>query len=101
MKKKVEDLLIELGIYPNLYGFAYICKAVEIISLSTERMKIMWIYSEVAKEFNSNAARVERGIRHAFSRIDKDSDAWKKYLGIKETTNSAVLYTLATKLKED
>lgn len=100
MKKKVEDLLIELGIYPNLYGFAYICKAVEIIGLSKERMKIMWIYSEVAKEFNSNTARVERGIRHAFSRIDKDSEAWKR-LGIKETTNSAVLYTIVTKLRED
>lgn len=100
MKKKVEDLLIELGIYPNLYGFAYICKAIEIISSSKERMKIMWIYSEVAKEFNSNTARVERGIRHAFSRIDKDSEAWKR-LGINETTNSAVLYTLAVKLKQD
>lgn len=40
MKKKVEDLLIELGIYPNLYGFAYICKAVEIISSNKERMKL-------------------------------------------------------------
>lgn len=100
MKNKVEDLLIELGIYPNLYGFAYICKAVEIISRSKERMKIMQLYEEVVKEFDSNTARVERGIRHAFSRIDEDSGAWK-CLGIKETTNSVVLYTIVTKLRED
>lgn len=102
MKKKVEYVLIELGIYPNLFGFDYICKAIEIINESTERMKIVdGLYVDIAKQFNSQKNRVERAIRHAISKIDKSSDAWNEYLGIKETTNSTFLYTLATRLKED
>lgn len=102
MKKKVEKALIEMGIYPNLLGFDYICKAVEILDSSNGRMKIVdGLYADIAKEYKSTIRRVERAIRHAISKIDKDSDAYKKYIGIKEPTNAAVLYTLAVRLRED
>ena len=102
MKKKVEEILIEMGVYPNLSGFDYICKAVEIISESKERMKIVdGLYADVAKAFDSTNHKVERAMRHAISKMDRESEAFKKYIGIKDTTNSAVLYTLATRLKGD
>lgn len=102
MRRKTEDVLIELGITPNLSGFNYICKAVEIINASKERIRIVdGLYADIAKEFNTTKIRVERAIRHAISKMDKESEAYKKYLGIKEHTNSAVLYTLAMRLKED
>lgn len=102
MKKKVEDVLIEMGVYPNLTGFNYICRAVEIISESKGKMKIAdGLYVDVAKTFGSTNYKVERAIRHAISKMDKDSEAFKEYIGIKDTTNSAVLYTLAVRLKED
>lgn len=54
MKKKIEEVLIELGVYPNLSGFDYICKAVEILNSTNERMKIVdGLYVDIAKEFNS------------------------------------------------
>lgn len=102
MRKKIENVLFELGITPDLVGFNQICSAVEIISNSRERRKMVYeVYPEVAKELNTTASRVERGIRHAFTKIDKESEAFNKYLGISSMTNSALLYTLAYRLKED
>lgn len=100
MKKKVEDILIELGIYPNLSGFDYICKAVYYI-MADRTVRICNVYKMVAKDFNATNTAVERSIRHALSKADKESETYKKYMSVKDTTNSAVLYTLATKLKED
>jgi len=102
MRKKVTDVLIELGVTPNLKGFDYICRAVEIISNSKKRMDIVkGIYADIANEFDTTSSRTERAIRHAFSKVDKESEAYKKYIGIDKTTNSTLLYTLAYRLRED
>lgn len=102
MRKKVEEILIKMGVYPNLLGFGYICKAIELINSSKERMKIVdRIYVDIAEEFNSSKSRVERNIRHAISKMDKNSEAYKQYIGIEDVSNSAVLYTLAINLRED
>lgn len=100
MKKKVEDILIELGIYPNLSGFDYICKAVYCI-MADRTVRMCSVYEMVAKDFDTTNTAVERSIRHALSKADKESEAYKQYMSVKDTTNSAMLYTLATKLKEE
>lgn len=100
MKKKVEEVLIELGIYPNLSGFNYICKALDYI-YKDSRVKTCAVYSLVANDFNTTSSRVERAIRTALSKADKDSEAYKKYMSVNDTTNSAALYTMAVRLKED
>ena len=100
MEKKVEDSLIELGVYPNLLGFAYICKAVGYIQ-ENRCVKTCELYKLVAKDFGTTPSRAERGIRHALSKMDKDSDEYKKYIGIKYSSNSAILYTMAVRLKND
>lgn len=102
MRKKIENALFELGITPDLKGFDYICSAVEIIQNSEERMKIVdGLYVDVAKEFKTTSSRVERAIRSAFTRLDKESEAFTKYINSDRLTNSALLYTLAYRLKED
>ncbi len=102
MRKKIENALFELGITPELKGFDYICSAVEIIQSTEERMKIVdGLYVDVAKEFKATNTKVERAIRSAFTRLDKESEAFNKYLGISNMTNSALLYTLAYRLRED
>lgn len=84
----------------KLKGFDYICKAVKYIS-ENRTMKMCRVYDLIAKDSGATWSRVEKAIRHALSKADKDSEAYKKYIGIKETTNSAILYTLAVRLKED
>ena len=37
MRKRLQNMLIELGITPNLTGFDYICDMVEAISEDKER----------------------------------------------------------------
>ncbi len=100
MRKKIENALFELGITPNLKGFDYICKAVNYIS-ADRTVKICNVYKFVAKDFETTSSRVERAIRSAFSKIGKESEAFNKYLGISNMTNSALLYTLAYRLRED
>lgn len=81
-------------------GFDYICKAINYI-LSDRTVNVCNIYDFVASDYGTKPQSVERAIRHAISKMDKDSEAWEKYLGIKDTKNSAVLYTMAIKLQED
>ena len=100
MRKKVEEVLIEMGVYPNLLGFDYICRAINYISEDV-RLRMCEVYRLVANDVETNPTSVEKSIRHALSKIDKNGEAYKKYIGIKDTTNSAVLYTLAVKMKED
>lgn len=100
MRRKTENVLLELGITPNLKGFEYICRAINYISVD-RTVKMCKVYEFVAADLDTTYQRVERAIRHAISKMDKDSEAWEKYIGIKNTTNSAVLYTLAMKLQED
>lgn len=102
MRKKIENALFELGITPDLVGFNQICSAVEIISNSKGReIAVCEVYENVAKELDTARSRVERGIRHAFTKVDVNSEAFNKYIGINKMTNSALLYTLAYRLKED
>ena len=102
MKNKVENVLIELGVTPNLSGFGYLCKAIEVINASNERMKLVdGVYAEVARKSNSTAYSVERGIRTAISKMNVGSDAWKKYVGVNDVTNATVVYTLALRMKEE
>lgn len=101
MRRKTEDVLLELGVTPNLQGFDYICKAIEIIANSKEKLKMVdGLYMDIAKEFGITNSGVERVIRYAISKMDKNSKAWQEYIGIEGTTNSAVLLTLAMKLRE-
>lgn len=102
MRKKVENALIEMGIYPNLKGFDYICEGVEVLQKNNRDMKIVdGVYREVAEKVGARSANVERGIRHAIAKADRDGEAFKKYIGIENVTNSVFLHTLAIRLKED
>lgn len=102
MRKKVENALIEMGIYPNLKGFGYICEAVEILEKNNRDMKIVdGVYQEIAEKVGVTKLSVERAIRHAIAKVDKNGEAFKKYIGIENITNSVFLHTLALRLKEN
>lgn len=99
MKNKIGNILIKLGITPDLNGFNYIIAALELLK-TNENMPITTLYGLVAKQYNTHAIRVERCMRHAFRKMDRKSDAYKKYIGINNPTNGSVLHTLEFRLKE-
>lgn len=98
MENKIEDALIDMGIYPHLVGFNYICRAVSYI-MENSSVKTCGLYEMVAKDCGITARRVESAIRKAFSNADEESEAYKKYIGIKRSCNSEMLYTFANRLK--
>lgn len=107
MRKKVGDALLRLGITPDLKGFNYIIDMVDMIDKEGD-IKIVNGYAIVGKKYNAEGSRVERAIRHAISKINTSSKEFDKYIGANAVnyekgniTNSAFLYTMHYRLKED
>ena len=100
MDKKIKNVLIELGITPNLKGFNCIVEAVVYIMKNND-VKTTDIYEHVANALGYKVANVERTIRHCVLNADKNSESWRRYIGIKRANNSTFLFVLAMRLEED
>lgn len=91
----IHDYLIETGNYPNLVGFNYLIRAVEIVQ---ERGKIKLcqdLYPMIAKEYKTSATKVERAIRHILTNKIKIKDYQR--IGInKRPTAGEFIYYFAT-----
>ena len=61
------EVLLAIGIPPNLLGYTYITYATELILDNPKYMHAITkkLYVEIAKKYDSTPARVERDIRHA------------------------------------
>ena len=70
----VHDFLIETGNFPNLIGFKYIIRAVEIVQEKGRIKLVQELYPTIGREFNSSASRVERAIRHILTNRIKVKD---------------------------
>jgi two-component system response regulator (stage 0 sporulation protein A) len=78
-------VLLDIGVPEGLIGHRYLVRAIclvvqepELLNLITKRL-----YPDIAKEFNSTGARVERGIRHAIEvAVERcDMDTFIRYFG--------------------
>ncbi len=66
MENKVTETLITLGMPPSADGFRYTRYAVMVrLSDLKKPMRMMDIYADIAKEFNTTTSRAERCIRQA------------------------------------
>lgn len=63
MEFVIKDMLIEKGFKPNLAGFGYIAKAIELYDIT--KPIVSWLYPQVAETYGTKPARVERSIRHS------------------------------------
>ena len=106
MRKRCEEILLQLGITPDLLGFTYIADIVDIIN--SEDTKMTAIYHAVANKHNSNWQRVERAVRHAISKANPRSKEFEELINaslVKQSngniSNSAFLHTLAYRLREE
>lgn len=97
MRKEINELLLKLGISASLNGFDYIARAIEL-SVKQKMAMCKGIYTLIAEENGTKAQRVERSIRHAITKMDKE--VYKQFGG-RYYKNSDVVYTLALHFKED
>lgn len=99
VEERIGDLLISFGISPSLHGFYYIIDFVKIYS--EEKQKITAVYAQIAKRHDTTASRVERCIRHAFSRLDFENEEVVKFFGDKKMTNADYISIISWKLKKE
>lgn len=66
--KKIRELVLKLGITPDLTGYEYIITAIELLMNQKEK-SMMKLYSDVAEIHNSTPGNVDRNIRHAVTNI--------------------------------
>jgi two-component system response regulator (stage 0 sporulation protein A) len=67
--KEIQDMLLQLGMPANLLGFAYFTRAIQVALTKPEMLHHIMngLYVEVAHEYNSTPASVERTMRHALA----------------------------------
>lgn len=68
-EEAIQDVLLSIGIPPNLLGYAYIIYGTELILSEPNYMRgiTTHLYVDIAKKFNTKVSRVERDIRHAIN----------------------------------
>ena len=66
---RLHKLLLAIGVPPNIYGYSYILRSIELILSNPEYMHYITkgLYIDVAKDFHATPSRVERAIRHAIN----------------------------------
>lgn len=78
MEKRVNRLLVDLGVPCNFEGFALLSKAIEMSIFDREYLKSVTkkLYPKVGEAFGCPPSRAERNMRYAveacFSRCDED-----------------------------
>lgn len=67
MKKEIVNYLLVCGIRPNLKGFRFLYRAIEITIENNNILPKIYnkVYPTIAEEFNESASKVERAIRHS------------------------------------
>lgn len=63
----IHDLLLSIGIPPNIYGYSYITYAEELLLTEEHPPVPKGLYLDIAKHYHTTPSRVERAIRHAIS----------------------------------
>lgn len=63
----IHNVLLSIGVPPNLLGYSYILYALQLILLQPEYMRAITkeLYADIAKEYRTTISRVERDIRTA------------------------------------
>ena len=93
-KDKIGNLLIGWGITPNLKGFYYILDAVET-HMELPDIQAGTLYQLIAEKHDTDWRRVERSIRHAFSKISEYDKV--NYFGDVKYSNMGYISIIAWK----
>ena len=105
LNEAMKTMLKDLGIRPNLKGYRYAIDAVLYVLTQDDGMAVSatHVYQAVADRRGTTVSRVERGIRHAITRMYDtcEPDAIAHVFGARTSiregklTNKEFLWTLA------
>lgn len=95
----IREFLVKTGCLPNLAGFDYLIRAVEIMKEKKRISITKELYPLIAKEFNVSASKVERSMRCIVS--NKITTKQYGMIGLeKRPSNSELIYYFAA-MQED
>jgi len=63
----IREFLLENDIFPNIKGYNYIIKGVELVKQHPDMPIVKGLYPAIAKIYNSTASKVERAMRHVIA----------------------------------
>lgn len=65
----IHEILLSIGIPPNLLGYMYLVEAMQMILLNPVYLHSVTkgLYIDIARKYGSTPQRVERAIRHAIN----------------------------------
>lgn len=91
MKKKIEMILDKLQIPIDLSGYKYWIDVIEIYEKNND-LNMAEIYERVGKKYSSSESRVERSLRHSYSKSKKNI---QQYFEVDyKITNKRLLYLI-------
>ena len=97
-KEGIEGYLKQLGIFPDKIGYTYLKMAIEICMKKSGIMICKDVYPEIAKQYNTSPACVEKNIRTAIKSgmSHGDKQIFDEIFGNSERlTNTKFITTLA------
>lgn len=110
LSSEISSCLLDLGISANLRGFTYLEDSVyNIINKKENIINIKNLYDKLAIKYNTTSYNVERDIRYAIDKGEKNEDyevaytIFRNSLDIKtnKKTNKIFIMTLANYIKHE
>lgn len=107
MEQKIYEILNELGVPFGVLGRQYIARAVALVFHNGRMAMTKELYPQLAEEFETTSARVERAVRHAIERVFDSGNvaAIGKYFGANvdygkgKLTNTDFIYGIVEYLR--
>lgn len=67
--KQIHEILLSIGIPPNLLGYRYLIYGIELLLMDSDYMQHITtrLYIDIASKFNTTPSGVERAMRHAMN----------------------------------
>lgn len=70
MKRKTEDLLMDIGMPVSINGFSYAAEATELlVKKGKSGCSVCQLYDDLAKRFGNAPGSIERSIRYAVEKM--------------------------------
>lgn len=100
MKKKIRQILFDLGIPFNLKGFSYLEEALAYI-IEIDEKSLTQVCMAVGEELFIPHESIYNSIFAAVKKINRNSDAWKRYVNLGKASNVEIIYSLAFNIMKE
>lgn len=100
MKRRIRQALFDLGIPFNLKGFTYLEYAIDYI-ISVDEKSFTQVCIAVGEELFIQYESIYNSILSTIKRVNRDSDAWKRYVNMDTKSNIEIIYAIAFNIMKE